>query len=327
MGNRVKRVRTDISESEMNAAIISAWEKLFHETPTKEQVSLIMAQNSLETGHRKNMWNFNVGNITTDGKGSYNFFDDLTTDEQISPGHWQKANLKYRAYPTLEAGVLDYLLFLSKNKRYGKAWEHIVNPNPEEYSKALKSAGYYTADEKPYTKSLVGLYNKYNKNKSQDKGSEINKVEPANDTEKIIDLVDEQLKQIAASFNNKKLYEKHLTSNNILIKINSQDYESELEFARILCSALDEELSAESYTHTNGVDVEVECKIYGPSNVCFAATKQLTESVVEAFHDATKKIELLPVKPKFFMNKKSSYEAISWKNADINYRKFLFKFI
>jgi len=327
MGNRVKRVKTDISESEMASAIISGWEQLFNKKPTKEQVSLILAQNSLETGHRKSMWNFNVGNITTDGKGEYNYFDDLTTSEQSSPGHWEKANLKYRAYPTLEEGVLDYLKFLSQSKRYGSAWQHIINPNPEEYSKALKAAGYYTADEAPYTKGLVSLFDKYNKSETPTKVHKMTKLEPSNDTSNILYLVDEQLKEIAASLDNKKLYSKYLESNNILIKINSQDYESELEFARILCSALDEDLLAESYTYTNGIDVEVECKVSGPSDICLAATKQLTESIAEAFAYATKKIGIVSVNPKFIMNKKSSYEQIRWKTADINYRKFLLKFI
>ena len=68
MGNRVQRVKTEVSEDQMAQAIIDAWKKLFGNPPAKEQVSMILAQNALETANRKSMWNNNVGNITTDGK-------------------------------------------------------------------------------------------------------------------------------------------------------------------------------------------------------------------------------------------------------------------
>src|SRR5271166_2100988 len=109
----------------MAQAIIAAWTGMFRTAPSKEQVSMVLAQNNLETGNRKSMWNYNVGNITTDGK-SIDFFDDLATDEQIKPGVWQKMNLKYRAYPSLEEGAKDYLKLLSSG-HYAEAWKHILN--------------------------------------------------------------------------------------------------------------------------------------------------------------------------------------------------------
>ena len=157
--NRVKRIKTDVSEGEMISAINYCWRELFGTPPTKEQVSMIMAQNDLETDHRRAMWNYNVGNITTYAGLGYDYIDDLTTSEQVSPGKWEKRNLKYRAYNTLEDGVMDYLKFLSTNSRYSSAWEHIKNPDPEKYSKALKAAGYYTANEAPYTKAFISLFN------------------------------------------------------------------------------------------------------------------------------------------------------------------------
>jgi hypothetical protein len=167
MGQRVPRIRTEVSESELVKALISAWQKLFGSMPTKEQIAMLLAQNALETGHRKSMWNYNIGNVTTDGKGKYNYFDDLTTNEQISPGKWKKMNLKYRAFNTLDEGALDYIKFLKNN--YATAWQHIINPNPEEYSKALKKAGYYTADEIPYTKNMVSLFSHFSKSPEYDK--------------------------------------------------------------------------------------------------------------------------------------------------------------
>src|SRR5271157_4687798 len=156
MGNRVQRVKTDISEPQMTQAVIAAWTSMFGTPPGKEQVAMVIAQNNLETGHRKAMWNYNVGNLTTDGKGAFDYFDDLETDEQTTPGHWQHMKLKYRAYPSLEEGTKDYLRLLS-GKHYSEAWKHIMNPDPVAYSKALKAAGYYTANEPAYTKAMASL--------------------------------------------------------------------------------------------------------------------------------------------------------------------------
>ena len=177
MGKRVDKIKTPVSEYEMGLAMIKGWEKLFGERPSKEQVSLLMAQNALETGHRKSMWNYNVGNITTNGKDPYDYFDTLPTNEQIAPGKWKKMNLKYRAYPNLEAGVLDYLKFLSQNSRYASAWRHILNPDPVNFSKKLKEANYYTANEAPYTKTLKSLFEKFVSSKPSKKNI-VNKPKP-----------------------------------------------------------------------------------------------------------------------------------------------------
>lgn len=362
MGNRVQRVRTEVSEPQMAQAIIEAWKDMFGTVPFKEQVALVLAQNSLETGSRKSMWNYNIGNITTNGKDSYDYFDDLKTDEQISPGVWKKMNLKYRAYPTLKDGAKDYLKLLS-GKHYSNAWEHIKNPDPAAFSKALKQSGYYTANEAPYTKTLSSLFGKYTKSNAYETARS-GKVEPIKDINmpKKDDLIErylahqkstgydpyEQLighdvssktfngldsilnnflKQIAASEKlNKKLYKKYLPSNNLVIRI-SADYNNAIEFSRILCTALNEELLADANTHSDDHLVEVECNIHGPSQDCFDAVQQLTDAIASAFQTATVKIGGIKIKTQVSMNKKSSYEQISVKTATNQYRKFLLKFI
>lgn len=335
-GERVKRVKTDVSEAQMAQAIIEAWAQLFGEKPSKEQVAIILAQNALETGHRKFMWNFNVGNITTDGKGVFDYYDDLTTDEQIKPGVWKSMNLKYRAYPSLKDGALDYLKILSKSSRYAKAWQSILHPDPVAFSKALKAGGYYTANEAPYTKTLSSLFDKFNKSKGYELAMS-GKVEPAKSTQvamktepsnNVNQIVNEYLQQIAASEKkNKKLYKQFLPHNNILIQVKASSYIDAVEFSRVLCSVLDSELMSTSFVHTNGNNVEIECLIPGPSTDCLNAVQELTESASQAFESATHKIGGIRVKNDFFMNKKSSYEKIDPIFATNQYRKFLLKFV
>lgn len=331
MGNRVKRVRTEISTPQMAQAISEGWRELFGTTPSQDQVAMVLAQNALETGHRKSMWNYNIGNITTDGKGKYNYFDDLTTDEQMKPGVWQKKNLKYRAYPSLRDGVLDYLKFIS-SKRYSGAWKYILNPDPVAFSKSLKEAGYYTANEAGYTKTLSKLYNQYAKsniplNDGKPEMLSFMTNQPQNDNS-LNGILDNYLQMVAASEkNNKKLYKKMLPYNNILVKVNALDYTNSIEFSRILCSALEEELMATAYTHTDGDSIEIECSIPGPNEDCFQTVKQLTSSIVDAFKIATNKIGGVDIFAQCVLNKKSSYKQIGFKSAECQHRKFLLKFI
>jgi hypothetical protein len=329
MGNRVQRVKTEVSEAQMAQAIIDAWKKLFGKPPAKEQVAMILAQNALETNSRKAMWNNNVGNITTDGKGNFDYFDDLSTSEQVSPGNWKKMRLKYRSYPTLSEGVQDYLNLLSKSHNYASAWDKIVHPDPEAFSKALKAGGYYTANEAPYTRALTSLFSKYNNGNSYElamSGKVAPPSAPSNEPTDLYSVLDKYLQQIAAADrSNKGIYKRLLPNNDILIKVFADTNTDAIEFSRILTSALDEEFSANSFTHTNGDNVEVQCNISGPSETCFNAVKQLTASIADAFEAATKKIGGIKIATNCIMDKRSSYQEIDLKTADSQYRRFLLK--
>lgn len=143
-------------------------------------------------------------------------------------------------------------------------------------------------------------------------------------------LLDNYVQMLAAAspeMSLKKLYKKALPKHDILIKIVAPDYTSAVEFSRVLCSALDEDLLSTSYPYTDGREVEVECAINGPEKECFAAVQQMAAAVAETFKDATIKIGGIIVKTNCNMNKKSSYQPISHRTAGTNYRKFLLKFI
>lgn len=328
MGNRVERVRTNISEPQMAQAMIEAWRSLFGTQPSKEQVSMLLAQNALETGHRKSMWNYNIGNITTNGKEKFDYFDDLKTNEQVSPGVWKKMNLKYRAYPTLKDGVEDYIKLLSNAPRYAKAWKSVLHPDPAAFSKALKDAGYYTADEAPYTKTLSGLYSQFNKSDSFDKAMS-GKVAPPDKTQTQVATnnkgsIWDNLRKMLDSYlgalaNNHQVQKKYLDKNEYLIKVNSNDLINSIEYSRILCESLEEELSSRTYIHSNGSNVEIDCKVYGNSLLCKKAVNALCNEVANAFKHATKGIE---VETKIITNAQSQLEYLDDKLASSSYRRF-----
>lgn len=338
MGKQVPKTNTPVSDSEMAQAIVTVWTRMFGATPSRDQVNLIMAQNAIETGpNRQSMHNYNVGNIivgTSDNDyflgGDWMYTDKSETTKKTITQH-------FRAYPTLEAGVTDYLKLLSSSKRYATAWKHIMDFNVREYSKALHDAGYYGAKEEVYTKGLLGQMGRFNKSNSYElamSGKAKPSTAPAKQPTNQMDDMDNTLNQLlqefqvaATNFNLKKLYKKALPTHDILIRISAPDYASAIEFSQVLTSALDEDLLSTSYPHTDGHDVEIECSIAGPEKECCAAVQQMTRAVAEAFRDATNKIGGVVIKTEQFTNKKSSYQPISPRTADTNHRKFLLKFI
>lgn len=144
----------------------------------------------------------------------------------------------------------------------------------------------------------------------------------------VMDYIDKFMKQVMASErNNKKLYKHFLPSHKIVIKIAAPQYTDAVEFSRVLCTALDEELMSKAFIHTDEKNVEIECSIRGPQKECFETVRQLTNSLAEVFTDATIKIGGIKVRPEVIMNKKSSYQKISLESAVSQHRKFLLKFI
>ncbi len=345
MDKQVERVKTSISEPQMIQAVIAVWRSMFGDTPSKEQVSMILAQNNLETGSRANMYNYNVGNIThTQGDG----FDYWQSPDWHYNAQHEKVyyTAKFRAYPDLETGVRDYLKLLN-SKHYAGAFQYIVHPDPAGFSKALKAGGYYTADEKDYTAGVQAQFNKVNKSNGYEvamsgkipPASPVSPagVEPTGTTqqkpsmlaglEKLLDSYVRTFSFASEDLSLKRLYKKALLTHNVLIQIAAPDYSSAIEFSRILTTALDEDLLSTSYPHSDGRKVEVECSIQGPEKECFEAVKQMTEVLAEAFRDATLKIGGVTVNTSCIMNKKSSYQTISLRTAGTNYRKFLLKFV
>lgn len=106
----------------------------------------------------------------------------------------------------------------------------------------------------------------------------------------------------------------------ILIKIASDNFIDSVEFGRILNTALDVELGAKSFTHSNNKEVEVECKLNGTSHGCMGVVKELSYAVAEAFKIASK----CHVKLSFAFNK-SQFNPISLVIAEQSYRQFLLK--
>lgn len=146
---------------------------------------------------------------------------------------------------------------------------------------------------------------------------------PAN----IDNLLEEYMEKTKENLPYKQAYNKYLPSNNILIKIKSNNFTNAVEFGNILCNALDEELMSKAFVHADGENVEVACTISGPEILCYQAVKQLSSELTKIFKTATKKIGGVHIDTYCFLDSKSSLQPISLKTANIQHRNFLLKFI
>lgn len=191
----IPAARTPVKVQEVYAALREVWVERLGAEPTRESLLVLCAQWAFETGRGKSMWNFNLGNQKgrpggSDGR-SWTFFacneilSASAADRNVAAanvradGKGQDAvitkslvnGLKevwfypnnpvccFRAYRSLDEGARDYFDLL--RKRFASAWPAVEAGDPAAFSRLLKKANYYTADEGHYTRSLVSIFNEY----------------------------------------------------------------------------------------------------------------------------------------------------------------------
>ena len=136
-----------------------------------ESIIVLLAHSALETGHWKvGLHNWNFGNIRAypDKLKDGEYFTMFRCGEILLGKEVffepPDPNSAFRAFLSREDGIRHHLSFLQKT-RYVKAWKEVLNGNPGAYAHALRAGGYYTANEKLYTNTLVKLFNEFIKQK------------------------------------------------------------------------------------------------------------------------------------------------------------------
>ena len=164
----VETTRTTYNTTQITKAFTEAWYKLYKQVPKKESIAVIFAQNALETGLTKSMWNNNIGNV----KYVANASDTEAIQYCMLANTWEMVNGKkvifqpphpatwFRSFPTLTDGVVYHFNFL-KNNRYKDSWIAVEKGDPALFAHLLKVKGYYTAAESEYVKLMNYYYNKF----------------------------------------------------------------------------------------------------------------------------------------------------------------------
>ena len=192
MTNELKDTITPISSQDMVYNLANAWNYLYNEIPKKESITVLLSQSSLECGQGyKFCHNYNYGNAKSiDGDGfDYVFYKCneilkvnvakalLTTmdkdggtatitgvrsDGLCNVDFYPKHKYcRFRAFNSAQEGAVYYLGMLHNRFKY--AWPAVLNGDPASFVHSLKKMGYFTADEAPYTKAVVSLFNQFQK--------------------------------------------------------------------------------------------------------------------------------------------------------------------
>lgn len=155
---------TPVTAREVSEALRVAFGRASGLVVTRETLALATAQSALETGRWKSIHRYNLGNIKA-GPTYEGYYCQFRCNEVIGgkvvwfdPPHPQT---NFRAFLSLEDGATDHVSFLAHRARYAPAWSELLRGEPELYVRALKTAGYFTANEAAYTKAVVSLFNEY----------------------------------------------------------------------------------------------------------------------------------------------------------------------
>jgi hypothetical protein len=168
----VPTVKTTYTSSELVKGFIDGWQTAFNETPSKQSIGVLYAQNGIETGGSGAMWNNNIGNVKL-----ANMSEDV---EYFALSHtWEILNgvrrvfeppspyCNFRSFPTLAAGMAFQLDFL-KNHRYAKAWGAVLAGSCDQFAQILHNLRYYTAPPSDYARGMNSYFAKYIKSNAYD---------------------------------------------------------------------------------------------------------------------------------------------------------------
>lgn len=191
---KVEAVRTPASPADVGAALGRAWYRLFGAMPERASIDLLLAQWAHETGRGRSCYGWNLGNAKAtaawDGDFCERACNELLTEKQAAdalaraaprtdgPGSdvllggtvgslrivWFYASnpaSRFRAFPTLDAGALDYLDLL--HNRFASAWPSVIAGDPQRFIASLKASGYFTGNEREYLRGVESLAREFSR--------------------------------------------------------------------------------------------------------------------------------------------------------------------
>lgn len=154
------RVATKCTPATLYSALEQAWGQLMPgDQCTRASLLVLVSHWALETGFGHACWNWNLGNIKHVSGDGHDFvmvrLNEVVDGNTVwydppDPATW------LRAYPSLEAGVVDYLSRLRAEFR--AAWPSVIAGDCAGFCHALKLARYYTDDEASYTAAVLRCY-------------------------------------------------------------------------------------------------------------------------------------------------------------------------
>jgi hypothetical protein len=182
-------VKTQVAFRELVTALSLAWPSMPDAPPFSPSVRtlcLLCAQWAFETASGAAMMNYNVAGIKAGANEDHTYYwtmEDLPAGQaqaavdrstqqepaefradKIRPdGRWRvwfgpnHPTARFRAYPSLQAGVAGYLSTL--RRRFAPAWEFVLHADAAGFVQKLASLGYFTGDPVDYARGVAAYMN------------------------------------------------------------------------------------------------------------------------------------------------------------------------
>jgi len=220
---------TPLTENQAAVYLKEAFAKIVGTAPKTKSVAILWAQCALETGRFHKINNFNYGNIKkvhapNDDGHDFTMFAtgenlwDKTQNKSVwtwfTPPHTQTHFISNK---NGQEGAEHYVAFLAKRTRYAKAWAQAIVGDPTAYNHELKNAGYYTADEAIYGKTLFSLTNYFMQHATEllkDLTPETANAQATQSTELLSQQEKDQILSLVSLTNHMSLEEYFKNSNN-----------------------------------------------------------------------------------------------------------------
>lgn len=156
--------KTPLTEAEACYYLNEAFTNIMGFSPSQNTLAILWAQSALETGRWSSLMNNNWGNIKKLKDTKYTSYKCSEVingiNEKFEPYHPQTF---FAAWDSPLEGATAYINFVKNRKRYLDAWNSLIDGDPVKYVENLKKGGYFTALLEPYTKTVLSLFNEFNK--------------------------------------------------------------------------------------------------------------------------------------------------------------------
>lgn len=159
--------KTPYNQEELLLALVQAYSSLFQEQISFNSLGILYSHISLEVGHGKECYCYNLGNIrrTPNHLWTMYFCSEIINGKEIfyyppDPGS------QFNAYESLEQAAKEYVSFLLK-PRYFTALGAMREGRYNDYTRLLKIGGYFTASLERYQTTFLKLFEEYQKKYTQ----------------------------------------------------------------------------------------------------------------------------------------------------------------
>lgn len=148
---RALPANSPMNEEDAARHLARAWHAVVGTAGSELTLSLLWAHWAHETGRGQRMHAYNFAGLK--GRGPSGASVVVWTRE--GPTSSELLQRTFRAYRTPAEGARDYVQLLKK--RYPAALRAAKAGNPQDFSLALESGGYFTGDSRAYLKALASL--------------------------------------------------------------------------------------------------------------------------------------------------------------------------